>query len=361
MDKLKTNQLSLCLDQNLRNDLIDNFEKLQDGIDEQNDDLNAQIKNMLSDIPIQDKNEVTQARTDRRGKEYKTLKSRIDDTQATSETSLSEVRDIYRDVNSAHVNSIGTAYQTLKERLDAQEDDIVGEFNKKIDSISQTPEVFNNIGSLKSKYPSGKLGIFVVADTGHKYIWTGGTWTDAGAYQGVGISDDTKNNLCDLALNADNFIVNGTFEGELLGVAGKNGALISKNNGLLGKKWVSVKSGVSTSTFQGVTFDVKDTYNQSYNDPNLPFFNFSFGIISNADTNLIITINFKDDSGNYTESSNVIQTLYLKKNTYYDLNFDALKYYPKKSFNTAVVIFSDPIDEKINFSISSLIIKLKGV
>ncbi|MGN8166025.1 CotH kinase family protein [Lactiplantibacillus plantarum] len=50
MEKLKTNELSLGLNQTFRNDLIDNFEKIQNGVDGQSDTLNKQITDLLGDI-----------------------------------------------------------------------------------------------------------------------------------------------------------------------------------------------------------------------------------------------------------------------------------------------------------------------
>lgn len=63
------------------------------------------------------------------------------------------------------------------------------EIDAKLSQISSVPETFANLAALQSKYPTGKTGIFVTADTGHKFIWANGSWTDAGAYQAVGIAD----------------------------------------------------------------------------------------------------------------------------------------------------------------------------
>ncbi|MGV6878732.1 hypothetical protein [Lactiplantibacillus plantarum] len=50
MEKLKTNELSLGLDQTFRNDLVDNFEKIQEGVDGQSDAINKQITDFLGGI-----------------------------------------------------------------------------------------------------------------------------------------------------------------------------------------------------------------------------------------------------------------------------------------------------------------------
>lgn len=189
MEKLKTNELSLGLNQTLRNDLVDNFEKIQKGVDSQSDSLNKQILDMLGNVSPQDQNEVTQARIDANGKKYDTLKGRTDATQATAETALSEERDTSVEVQDARTNSSSKTYPTLKERMDNQENDLNNSINNKLSQISVIPETFANLSALQSTYPNGKTGLFVTADTGHKYIWANGTWTDSGIYQAVGIAN----------------------------------------------------------------------------------------------------------------------------------------------------------------------------
>lgn len=189
MEKLKTNELSLGLNQTFRNDLVDNFEKIQNGVDGQSDSLNKQITDLLGDVAPQDKNEVTQARIDVHGNPYGTLKSRADATQTTAETALSEERDTSVEVQDARTNSNSKTYPTLKERLDNQENDLNNNINSKLSQISAVPETFANLSALQAAYPNGKTGLFVTADTGHKYIWSNNSWTDSGVYQAVGIAD----------------------------------------------------------------------------------------------------------------------------------------------------------------------------
>ncbi|MCT4418793.1 hypothetical protein EFT49_00875 [Leuconostoc falkenbergense] len=61
--------------------------------------------------------------------------------------------------------------------------------NYELAQIGATPETLANLAALQSKYPTGKTGIFVTADTGHKYIWSNNSWIDAGIYQATGIAD----------------------------------------------------------------------------------------------------------------------------------------------------------------------------
>ena len=194
MEKLKTNELSLGLNQTFRNDLVDNFEKIQKGVDGQSDTLNKQITDLLGDVAPQDQNEVTQARIDGNGKLYNTLKGRSDATQATAETALSEERDTSAEVQDARTNSSSKTYPTLKARMNSQENDLNNSINNKLSQISSVPETFTNLDAIKAKYPNGKNGLMIAADNGHKYIWANSKWTDAGVYQSQGIAPGSISN-----------------------------------------------------------------------------------------------------------------------------------------------------------------------
>ena len=185
MNKLITN-LDTNLGPVLREQLDTNFQKIQNGVDGQADSLNKQIETMLGDVPLQDKNEVTQARIDDNNVVYSTLKGRLDVDQTTAETALKEERLTGIEVQSARSNSSGKSYDTLKARLDDEEANLTNNMNAKIAQISSVPETFANLSALQATYPNGKTGLFVTADTGHKFIWANGGWSDAGFYQAIG-------------------------------------------------------------------------------------------------------------------------------------------------------------------------------
>ncbi|MDT7016994.1 hypothetical protein [Latilactobacillus curvatus] len=102
---------------------------------------------------------------------------------------------------SAEVASARGNFELLGIREDAQDNAIVkaqstanGKFDTSqaesyLRSITALPETFANLDEIKNKYPSGKNGLMVAADNGHKYIWANNVWTDAGVYQSVGIAD----------------------------------------------------------------------------------------------------------------------------------------------------------------------------
>ena len=88
------------------------------------------------------------------------------------------------------------ANYTALQQKDAQQDTIIAnkaekfELEEKLAQMSLEPETFENEAALKANYPNGKSGLMVTADTGHKYIWSNGSWTDAGIYQSVGIAEN---------------------------------------------------------------------------------------------------------------------------------------------------------------------------
>ena len=101
-------------------------------------------------------------------------------------------------------------YAALKQK-DAQQDAVLAqkagkfELEDKLAQMSLEPEAFENETALKAKYPNGKPGLMVTVDTGHKWLWVEGTWTDCGAYQvtslglysqlpGVNLIDGTSTN-----------------------------------------------------------------------------------------------------------------------------------------------------------------------
>ncbi|PAV33075.1 hypothetical protein CI791_07405 [Leuconostoc lactis] len=93
------------------------------------------------------------------------------------------------EVQSARTNTSGKTYPSLGDRINDEEATLINSMNAKISQISAVPETFSSLSALQAAYPTGKNGLFVTADNGHKYIYVNGLWKDAGVYQSVGISD----------------------------------------------------------------------------------------------------------------------------------------------------------------------------
>ena len=62
--------------------------------------------------------------------------------------------------------------------------------NKRLSQMKTNPIAVANAGELTKKYPNGADGIFITADTGHKWIYLYGAWKDCGAYQAIGIENE---------------------------------------------------------------------------------------------------------------------------------------------------------------------------
>ena len=89
------------------------------------------------------------------------------------------------------IDYLSTEQEYLNSKVDflRQQKADKSEIDAKLSQISSVPETFANLDALKSTYRTGKPGLFVTADTGHKYIWANNVWADAGVYQSVGIAD----------------------------------------------------------------------------------------------------------------------------------------------------------------------------
>lgn len=263
MDRLVTN-LNTSLGQVIRDQLDDNFKKIQQGLDSQSDLTDKQIEKLLGDVNAQDKNEVTQARIDANGESFQTLKGRIDKDQRNGETALNEVRETATEVANARTSRLGQYYSSLKERIDNESDAINASFNEKLAYMSLVPEAFENLADLKNKYPNGKLGVFVTVDNGHKYIWSNGEWKDAGIYQAVGLSDQNKGDVSSFVFGETSLIKNGNFSNGIIDPA----CLFSLSTTatieqpLFGRNWLHVKSTDVEDIFAGVNFKIE---NQLFN------------------------------------------------------------------------------------------------
>lgn len=73
-----------------------------------------------------------------------------------------------------------------------QEDlkNISNAIDERLANIKTAPVAVENAATLQQRYPNGADGIFITADTGHKWLWLSGQWTDCGEYQAIGIGDE---------------------------------------------------------------------------------------------------------------------------------------------------------------------------
>lgn len=78
------------------------------------------------------------------------------------------------------------AYKTSLKKADKNE------IEDRLSLISTKPEAFPDAEALKSSYPKGAEGIFVTVDTGHKWIYSNGSWSDFGVYQAAGEAGFSK-------------------------------------------------------------------------------------------------------------------------------------------------------------------------
>ena len=61
--------------------------------------------------------------------------------------------------------------------------------NDRLSQMKTNPIAVANAGELTKNYPNGADGIFITADTGHKWVYLYGAWKDCGNYQAIGIEN----------------------------------------------------------------------------------------------------------------------------------------------------------------------------
>lgn len=126
--------------------------------------------------------------------------------------------------------------------------------------ITYVPTTFVDLNALKAKYPSGANGLYITADTGHKYIWDGSAWKDCGAYQSAGLADgsvtiDKLNNNAFTYVSSDNMAFNRTalskgfnnyekLKFEIGTISGADGSDVEANN--------TVRTALGAMNYQGI-------------------------------------------------------------------------------------------------------------
>ncbi|WDC91693.1 CotH kinase family protein [Latilactobacillus curvatus] len=211
---------------------------------------------------------------------------------------------------SAEVAAARGEYETLGIREDAQDNAIVkaqstanGKFDTSqaesyLKSITALPETFANLAAIKAKYPSGKNGLMVAADNGHKYIWANNVWTDAGVYQSVGIEDRS------ITIDKLAFIPE-LIDGQPTG----NPDTVISTTKYLGQEWLKMTSTTNT-LYRGLYWwiDNPDKISAMANYP----IKINFNIQSSIDQNLILQVNFYDINGMISSKSINIDNIALK-------------------------------------------------
>lgn len=93
-----------------------------------------------------------------------------------------------------NANANYTALKQKNAQQDAQLAQKAGKFEleDKLAQMDLQPEPFEDAAALQAKYPNGKSGLMVTADTGHKWLYIKGTWQDCGVYQSAGYPEVTK-------------------------------------------------------------------------------------------------------------------------------------------------------------------------
>lgn len=109
------------------------------------------------------------------------VESLIDSNVDEAKGSLSKALSAQLEV--ARIDDMNQTKSFVTSSVVDAKDDINRAVNARIAGARFIPKAFANANDLKKAYPKGQDGIFVVADTGHMWLFVNGAWKDCGVYQ----------------------------------------------------------------------------------------------------------------------------------------------------------------------------------
>lgn len=105
------------------------------------------------------------------------IDSNVDKAKGSLSKSLSAQLEV------ARIDDMNQTKSFVTHSVVEAKEDINRTVNARIAGARFIPKVFANANDLKRVYPNGQDGIFVVADTGHMWLFVNGAWKDCGVYQ----------------------------------------------------------------------------------------------------------------------------------------------------------------------------------
>lgn len=153
----------------------------------------SELENLKTKFKIQTQDAINEAR-DTYNKETQATRDALKAKDAEVEATRAEQRilgnqlDTYKDQIKRNEIVRRSEFLTNSEALSASITD-------RLSKISTNPEVFDNFPQLSAAYPTGKDGLFFVAETKHLYTYANGKWQDRGELPLTGLTNEQKNIL----------------------------------------------------------------------------------------------------------------------------------------------------------------------
>lgn len=183
-----------------------------------------------------------------------------------------------------------------KPKYDADIKTISDAINQRLSQMKTAPVGVDSLSALKSKYPNGTDGVFLVLDTKHIYIWLNGSWTDGGVYQSATLDGDTQKAIGDTKsiVLKDNLIPNGSFSnGSVAPASGNAGTEQLTLFNFLNRTWLNVAT-TDTKAYQGVSW----TFTNPILAAGISYpLHIEFDLVSQDISNLLLIIYGTDGKG----------------------------------------------------------------
>lgn len=184
--------------------------------------------------------------------------------------------------------------------------------------------IFDNLNTLKAKYPNGADGVFLTRDNNHIYFWDTANkqWIDAGAYEPNPLTDEDKQKIADYAFQVGEILDDVSFDngtGSFHAMDSANTSLTKTTRNAVNA--IHLKTTGNPNTYQGITTtSTNNNHKWSSVMPWLPA-RFKTNFVSAVDCRMNVTLHTKKgDNGELT--SYAIKKFYAHAG--YNYNIDAL-------------------------------------
>lgn len=169
-------------------DLDEALQNFKEALRQHNIDYESQLENNNADFQRQVQQVITDARN--------AYNSQVANSRDAMTALDAEVKANRAELTNINDHLAGVEQQIAIHDIvtipQHQEDlkNISNAIDERLANIKTAPVAVENAATLQQTYPNGADGIFITADTGHKWLWLSGVWTDCGEYQAIGIGNE---------------------------------------------------------------------------------------------------------------------------------------------------------------------------
>lgn len=232
---------------------------------------------------------------------------------------VENLRNELKNTEANLTNKVGVAVDNINKGNAQMWKNVTDLINNKLNNAS-IKGTFATLDELKSKYPNGADGVFLVLDTKHIYYWDtqGGQWNDAGSFMPNPLSEAEKQAIGDYSFNVGNLIDDSPMDTTMASffkTHSDNTALTKSING--GVNTLNLKTTGNPMQFDGIrlssTLLPEKWKKYLFHYPAL----FKFRFQSNVKTTINVTLHTK--TGDSPQTNKTLKSFTAYEGIWYDV------------------------------------------